>query len=231
MSDTRNILVVEDDPSIALGLSDTLNFEGFSVTQCSTGDEALKKIQSDAPDCMILDLMLPDFNGYKICEIVRDAGHKFPIIILSARGQEADKIRGLDAGADDYVTKPFSLGELVARVRAIFRRTTQGSARSEDTFPIGSMTVNTRTQVIATAKDAVIHLSFYETELLKLLYSAEGQPVSREEILAKIWGMEGSSANRSVDNFIVKLRKKIEADPNRPQHILTVYGQGYKLVC
>ena len=227
---SRSVLIVEYDPAIAQGLNDTLGFEGFRVSHCATGEAALSAIESNAPDCMILDLMLPDINGYEVCQRVRTAGHHFPIIILTARGQESDKVRGLDAGADDYMTKPFSVAELVARIRAILRRIerTDGAQRVEP-FVIGSVTINPHTQLLEKGKRSE-RLSFYEVELLRMLRERSGQTVSRDEILEKIWGIQGSPNNRYVDNCIVKLRKKLEDDPNLPKHILTVYGQGYRLI-
>ena len=149
--------------------------------------------------------------------------------MLTARSQEVDKIRGLDAGADDYVTKPFSIDELIARIRAIFRRTMRAPGSTPDVIDVGPSQVNLTGQTIRRdGKEE--QLSFYEVELLRLLHERVGQPVSREDILTKIWGLEASSTNRTVDNFIVKLRRKIESQPDKPQHILTVYGFGYKLV-
>ncbi len=149
-----------------------------------------------------------------------------PILMLTARSQEADKIRGLDAGADDYVTKPFSIGELVARLRAIFRRSIRPAG---ETFAIGSATIDPAAQTLTRGREKTA-LSFYEVQLLRYLYERAGQVASRDEILEKVWGTPGSANSRTVDNFIVKLRKKIEAHPDRPTHILTVYGLGYKLV-
>ena len=149
--------------------------------------------------------------------------------MLTARSQEADKVRGLDAGADDYVTKPFGVNELIARVRAIFRRAARGVASVPETLAIGDVTVSLSTQTVR-ARGREHTLSFYEVELLRLLHEKTGQPVSREEILQKVWGIEAGPSNRTVDNFIVKLRKKIEKSPDKPTHILTVYGFGYKLV-
>ncbi len=228
MGDGPRILLVEDDPSIALGLCDTLEFEGFAVQHARTGQEGIAAARKGHPDCIILDLMLPDTNGYRVCEQIREGDALVPIIMLTARSQEADKIRGLDAGADDYVTKPFSVGELVARIRAIFRRTQRG-ARSDTPIEVGDAVIDPTAQVLKRGR-AETKLSFYEVQLLKLLHERAGQPVSRDEILDKVWGIEGSPTNRTVDNFVVKLRKKIEPKPDEPRHILTVYGVGYKLV-
>jgi DNA-binding response OmpR family regulator len=151
-----------------------------------------------------------------------------PIIMLTARGQEADKIRGLDAGADDYVTKPFSVGELVARIRALFRRGSRGQTPGAR-FMIGDTVIDSAAHTLSRGLETT-PITFYEVELLKLLHDRVGQPVSRDEILDKVWGTKSNPTNRTVDNFVVKLRKKLEPSPDRPKHILTVYGFGYKLV-
>jgi DNA-binding response OmpR family regulator len=224
----KTILVVDDEPHIVLGLRDALEFEGFRVISAGEGQEGIALARSEAPDAIILDLMLPDVNGYAVCEQLRRINAYVPIVMLTARSQETDKIRGLDAGADDYVTKPFSVNELIARMRAILRRAARGAASVPETLTIGEASVNLTTQRV-TARGHEHALSFYEVELLRMLAERAGQPVARDEMLSKIWGLEASSTNRTVDNFIVKLRRKIEKSPDRPQHILTVYGFGYKL--
>lgn len=224
----KTILVVDDEPHIVLGLRDALEFEGFRVISAACGLDGVALARSEAPDAIVLDLMLPDLNGYAVCERIRKMLPQVPIVMLTARSQETDKIRGLDSGADDYVTKPFSVNELIARMRAILRRASRGSSSVPETLAIGDAVVNLTSQTVA-ARGQDHTLSFYEVELLRMLAERAGQPVSRDEILAKIWGLETSSTNRTVDNFIVKLRKKIEKSPDRPQHILTVYGLGYKL--
>jgi DNA-binding response OmpR family regulator len=226
----RSILLVEDDPALALGLSDSLRFEGYRVVHTSKGEKAIELARSESVDCVILDLMLPDMNGYQVCETIRERDPILPILMLTARGQEADKIRGLEAGADDYMTKPFSIGELVARLRALFRRAGRSVRPSSAEIKIGDINIETGAQTLTRGSETT-HLSFYEVELLKFLWEREGEPVSRDEILEKIWGLEAGPNNRTVDNFIVKLRRKIEPKPDRPVHILTVYGVGYKLVC
>lgn len=228
MSDKRRILLVEDDPALALGLVDALEFEGFDVTHARTGHDGVQFAQRERPDAIILDLMLPDTNGYRVCELVRGHAPLVPILMLTARSQEADKIRGLDAGADDYVTKPFSIGELVARLRAIFRRV-ERSPRLDESFAVGGARIDPAAQTLTVGRETS-QLSFYEAQVLKYLHEREGQVVSRDELLDRVWGVESSPTNRSVDNFIVKLRKKIELQPDKPRHILTVYGMGYKLV-
>jgi DNA-binding response OmpR family regulator len=224
----KTILVVDDEPHIVLGLRDALEFEGFRVIAAGKGKEGVALARSETPDAIILDLMLPDVNGYAVCEELRRQNALVPIIMLTARSQEPDKIRGLDVGADDYVTKPFGVNELIARMRAIFRRAARGVASVAETLSIGDATVSFTAQKV-TARGQEHALSFYEVELLRMLAERAGQPVGRDEILSRIWGLEGSPTNRTVDNFIVKLRKKIEKSPEKPQHILTVYGFGYKL--
>lgn len=227
----QRILLVEDDPTLALGLCDALEFEGFEVLHTTSGREAVELAAGRDPKCIILDLMLPDLNGYQVCERIRERDRLVPILMLTARGQEVDKIRGLDVGADDYVTKPFSIGELVARLRALFRRAAHVLAPHppEEPFVVGEASIEPTTQVL-TRKGEAHQLSFYEIELLKLLFERKGQPVARDEILEKIWGVNAHTTHRTIDNFIVKLRKKIEPSPEKPRHILTAYGVGYKLV-
>jgi DNA-binding response OmpR family regulator len=228
MEAKKTILVIDDEPHITLGLKDALEFEGFRVVTASNGKDGALLARQEHPHAILLDLMLPDVNGYQVCEDVRRFDAFVPIIMLTAKSQEADKIRGLDAGADDYVTKPFSVGELVARIRAIFRRANRPSESA--TFNLGKLTVNVAAHTLERAGKQPESLSFYEVELLRILFERAGQPVSREEILNKIWGVDANPTNRTIDNFIVKLRRKIEKHPDKPEHILTVYGFGYKLV-
>ena len=228
MEAKKTILVIDDEPHITLGLKDALEFEGFRVVTASNGKDGALLARQEHPHAILLDLMLPDVNGYQVCEDVRRFDAFVPIIMLTAKSQEADKIRGLDAGADDYVTKPFSVGELVARIRAIFRRANRPSESA--TFNLGKLTVNVAAHTLERAGKPAESLSFYEVELLRMLFERAGQPVSREEILNKIWGVDANPTNRTIDNFIVKLRRKIEKHPDKPEHILTVYGFGYKLV-
>ncbi len=225
----RTILVVDDEPHIVLGLRDALEFEGFRVIAAGKGREGIALARGDSPDAIILDLMLPDMNGYAVCEEVRSFDPHVPIVMLTARSQETDKVRGLDAGADDYVTKPFGVNELVARMRALFRRANRsGAPGAPAPLRLGDATVHLPAQTVE-ARGRQHALSFYEVELLRMLAERAGQPVSRDEILTKIWGLEASTTNRTVDNFIVKLRRKIEKSPDKPAYILTIYGFGYKL--
>ena len=225
----KTVLVVEDDPALALGLIDSLEFEGYRVVHANNGTDAISQAAAEDIDCIVLDLMLPDMNGYAVCETIRRTDPMTPILMLTARSQEADKIRGLDVGADDYVTKPFSVGELIARLRALFRRSQRTTNTPSDPVTIGECEIRFDSQTLQRGKEQQ-PLSFYEVELLKYLWEHAGQAVSRDDILEKIWGLTPGPNNRTVDNFVLKLRRKIEPSPDQPRHILTVYGVGYKLV-
>ena len=227
MANGKTILVIEDEPAMVLGLTDALSFEGYRTVAAGTGRQGVELAKAEKPDLVLLDLMLPDTNGYEVCTQLRRLSRTVPIMILSARSQDADKIRGLDAGADDYVTKPFSVGELVARVRAVLRRV-ERAVNSPASARIGKADVNLAGHT-ATCDGHEEPLSSYEVSLLTLLLERVGESVSRDEILDKVWGVQAIN-NRAVDNFVVKLRRKVEASPDKPQHILTVYGHGYKLV-
>jgi DNA-binding response OmpR family regulator len=224
----RRVLIVEDEPDLVRGLRDALEFEGFEVVAAGLGQEGVRMARDYCPDLVLLDLMLPDMNGFSVCEEIRIANPTIPIIMLTARSQESDKIRGLEVGADDYVTKPFSVGELVARINAIFRRLQRVAPREEE-LRIGTAIVYPRKHELV-RKGKKMALSFYEVELLRLLRERDGQPVTRDEILEKIWGVSSSSSTRGVDNVVVKLRKKVEENAADPKHIVTIYGTGYKLV-
>jgi DNA-binding response OmpR family regulator len=223
----QTILIVDDEKEMARGLKDILEFEGYEVVGTENGKDGLQAALRCEPDCIILDLMLPDMNGYQVCEEIRRHKLKTPILMLTAKAQEYDKVRGFEAGADDYLTKPFGVGELLARVMALLRRGGQ-YALEMDVLRVGSSEVDVKHFRVRRGRKE-LSLSHYEVEILKLLYANAGRPVARDEILEKVWGTENYSTNRTVDNFIVKLRKKIEEDYRNPRHILTIYGVGYKL--
>jgi DNA-binding response OmpR family regulator len=227
--DRKTVLVVEDEPDMAAGLQDAIEIEGFRVLTTGLGKEAITMAKSGRFDCIVLDLMLPDCDGFKVCETIRSFSPAVPILMLTARSQEVDKLRGFKCGADDYLTKPFSVAELLVRIEALMRRSKLAGKKELESFKVGDCSVNLKMQTI-TSKGRVHPLGYYEAEILRLLYEKANQPISREEILDRIWGIEANPTNRTVDNFIVKLRKKIEPDPAQPRRILTVYGQGYKLV-
>jgi len=223
----QQILIIEDERELARGLKDLLEFEGFEVQTAETGREGLQAITRREPCCIILDLMLPDVNGYQVCQEIRRQRYLTPIIMLTAKSQDYDKIRGLEVGADDYMTKPFSVGELLARVKAVLRRTGPYS-RDSESIRIGASVVDVKHFIVRRGKKEH-SLSHYEVELFKFLWANADRPVSRDEILDRVWGTESFPSNRTVDNFIVKLRRKIEEDYKNPRHILTIYGVGYKL--
>ena len=224
----KRALIVEDQTTLRELLSELL-LATHEVQACATGERARALLAAQSFDLVLLDLMLPDDNGYRVCETLRQRDETVPIIILTAKAQESDKIRGLDAGADDYVTKPFSVAELIARINAIFRRQARMVSHSDEAFTIGTWQINARKHTMSRGRTSK-RLTFYELEVLKLLRERADETVSRDELLEKVWGMQGSPTSRTVDNFIVKLRRKLEEDQKNPRHILTVYGLGYKLV-
>jgi DNA-binding response OmpR family regulator len=229
MTSKLKVLVVEDEPDMAMGIRDNLEFEGYDVVTAGDGERGLAAAAKDKFACILLDVMLPGIDGFATCHRLRKAGVRVPIIMLTARGQEIDKVRGLELGADDYVTKPFGLKELLARIRAVIRRAGTQAADSGDEVRIGQARVVFSTGRITRGKKE-LSLGYYEGEILKMLIRLQGVVVERKEILKEIWGLENEPMNRSVDNHVVSLRRKIEEDPTDPRHILTVHGFGYKLV-
>ncbi len=226
----NKILIVEDEPNMRLGLKDNLEFEGYEVDFAEDGETGLKKIYEGDFSLVLLDVMLPKMSGYDICKSVRKSGKKVPIILLTAKGEEIDKVLGLEFGADDYVTKPFSLRELLARIKAILRRTEDKvNLKDSDFVKIGRIEVNF-SSYNAFEGDTAVQMSHKEFEILSFLWSKKNSTVSRDDLLTKVWGYDENPTTRTVDNFILKLRQKIEKDYNHPQVILTVHGIGYKLI-
>jgi DNA-binding response OmpR family regulator len=222
------ILVVEDDPAILRGLADNLAFEGHEVLTVTDGEEACVRIREHKPDLIILDLMLPRLSGYEVCRRIRSEGNTTPVVMLTARGQEADRVLGLDLGADDYVTKPFSILELLARVRAILRRS-QTSRAMRDELRVGDVVVDFR-RYEARRNGAVLEMTRKEFGVLRLLVSRAGEVLTRDDLLNEVWGYEATPTTRTVDNHIASLRAKLEAAPSEPAHLLTIHGVGYKWV-
>jgi DNA-binding response OmpR family regulator len=225
------ILIVEDEPQMRMGLRDNLEFEGYEPDDADNGKEGLEKIRGGGYDLIILDVMLPGMNGFDVCKTARKEGITTPIILLTAKGEEIDKVLGLELGADDYITKPFSLRELLARIKAILRRSENSAANSmeKQETVIGRLKANFES-FTAFVDDKPATLSHREFEILHHLYKKRNSTVSRDELLTEIWGYDESPTTRTVDNFILKLRQKIEQDPNHPKIIITVHGVGYKML-
>jgi DNA-binding response OmpR family regulator len=222
----HKILIVEDDRHILSGLVDNLKMEGYRTIVARDGKEALRQTKEKSPDLIILDIMLPKLNGFEVCKQLKEKGINIPIIILSARGQEADRVLGLELGADDYITKPFSPRELLVRVKAVLRRTS-GQVKVEDIYQFDDVKIDfKRFQVFR--KDKEIKLTAAEFKILKLLLANKDEPVSRHKILAEIWAEDVTT--RTVDTHIWSLREKLEEDPTKPEHIITVHRIGYKWV-
>jgi len=223
------ILVVEDEPDMLRGLKDNLEFEHYDVDVARDGAIALNKISGSPYDLIILDIMLPKVSGLDVCKRVRDQGLRTPIIMLTARSEEIDKVLGLELGADDYVTKPFGVRELLARVKALLRR-----AEGTDTAPSERMTLGSLVMDFASytaVRDGTsLSLTPKEFEIMKYLWQHRNKTVTRDELLTQVWGYDDSISTRTVDNFILKLRQKIEEDPAAPRHIITIHGIGYKLI-
>ncbi len=228
MTGETRILVVEDDTAILRGLTDNLRFEGYQVIPVRSGEEGLRLILEEEPDLVILDIMLPVLSGFDICRRVRKEGKMMPILMLTARTQEVDRVMGLDLGADDYVTKPFSIPELLARVRALLRRANAASPLPER-VTFGDVSVEFERYEAMKGRDAV-HLSPKEFGVLRLLVAREGDVVSRTDLLHEVWGYKRFPTTRTVDNHVASLRSKLEDDPASPRHLLTVHGVGYRFV-
>jgi len=224
------ILVVDDEQNMRTGLKDNLEFEGYNVDIAIDGEQGLKKILENTYNLIILDVMMPKMSGFDVCKNARQNGVVTPIILLTAKGEEIDKVVGLEIGADDYVTKPFSLRELIARVKAILRRSENMTMDNETReIKIGKLSIDFNSYK-ATLKNTSVQMSHKEFEILNYLWKRRNSTVTRDELLSKIWGYDENPTTRTVDNFIMKLRNKIEIDPNHPQVILTVHGIGYKLI-
>lgn len=223
------ILIVEDEPNMRRGLQDNLQFEGYDVVLAENGTDGLKQILTDGFDLILLDVMMPEMSGFDVCRKAREAGIETPIIFLTAKGEEIDKVVGLELGSDDYITKPFSVRELLARLKAVLRRRTSSPEKEKEQNQIGKLTINFSA---FTAEDShgVVKMSHKEFEILRYLAAHKNTIISRHDLLENVWGYDEMPTTRTVDNFIVKLRHKVETDPNEPKVILTVHGSGYKLI-
>ena len=222
------ILVVEDDPAILRGLEDNLTYESYQVITAVDGEAGYRLVQEQKPDLIVLDLMLPKLSGYELCRKLRDEGITTPILMLTARGEEGDRVLGLDLGADDYVTKPFSVRELLARIRALLRRA-RPSVTLPDDLRFDDIAVDFR-RYEARKGDQPVDMTRKEFGVLRLLAARPGEVITRNELLNEVWGYENYPTTRTIDNHIAMLRAKLEDEPSAPRHLQTVHGVGYKLV-
>ena len=227
----RPILVVDDERAMREGLRDNLEFEGYAVDEAADGQAALGKILGGAYRLVVLDVMMPQKSGFEVLREIRAAGVRTPVILLTAKAEEFDAVRGLELGADDYVTKPFGLGELLARVKAVLRRAEgpAGAAARRDVIEVGRLRVDLGTYQ-ATSDGEPVAMTHLEVEVLRYFAMRPGAVVSRAELLDEVWGSDVAPTARTVDNFILKLRQKAEPDPAQPRHFLTVHGVGYKFL-
>jgi DNA-binding response OmpR family regulator len=223
------ILLMEDDPAMQLGLQDNLEFEGFEVTVVGDGEQALKQLRANAFDLALLDVMVPKISGFDVCKTLRKEGIDLPVIFLTAKGEEIDKVLGLELGADDYITKPFSVRELIARVKAVTRRSASTLVSESKMITIGNMLIDFD-HFEASVLGEKVKMSHKEFEVIQFLWNHKNEIVSRHKLLEEVWGYDAQPTTRTVDNFILKLRQKIEENPNEPRHILTVHGAGYRLL-
>jgi DNA-binding response OmpR family regulator len=223
----RRLLIVEDDPSILMGLRMNLEAEGYEVVVAEDGERGLE--QAHRPfDLIILDIMLPGLNGFELLSILRDQGIATPVIVLTARGSEMDTVTGLELGAEDYVTKPFSLAELLARIRVVLRRASPPPPVKRAAWRFGDVVINPETREVTRGGEGV-ELTRTEFDVLAALFHASGRVLTRQQIFDQAWGPGHHGTVRTVDNFIAQLRAKLEDDPSSPRHLLTVRGVGYRL--
>ena len=233
MGDTGNdsskatIAIVEDDESVRSGLRLNLELEGYAVLCAENGEEGVELVEGNDPDLIIMDVMMPKKDGFEACRDLRNSGVATPLILLTAKDQEVDKVLGLELGADDYLAKPFGMRELLARVKALLRRTQISG--EVDRVSFSNVVVDFKAYRAERGKEP-LELSAREYRLLRFLVAKQGNVVTRDELLDKVWGYNSYPSTRTVDNHIAKLRQKIEQDANQPKHILTVHGVGYKFV-
>ena len=221
------VLIVEDDTSMSIALRDGLKLEGHTVMVANDGEEGLSLARRERPDIMILDVMLPELSGFDVCKALREEGNILPIIMLTARGQELDRVNGLKSGADDYVTKPFSFAELAARVEAVLRR--QGGPSEPDVYQFGEIAIDF-VRMTGTRGGAGLDLSPRELKLLRYFILHRGEVVTRDDLLSAVWGYNSTPITRTVDMHVAKLRRKIECDPLHPAYLVTVHGAGYRFL-
>ena len=225
----KKILIIEDEPDLVKGLKLNLSDEGFDVDWAVNGVDGLRKAIDEAPDIIILDLMLPEMDGLEVCRRLRQKSINIPVIMLTAKGGEIDKVVGLEIGADDYMTKPFSIRELLARIKARLRHSERDVKPVPEIYSFGEIEIDfTRFKIKRKGKE--LDLTSLETDILKYFIIHRGEVVSRDDLLNKIWGYDKYPTTRTIDNHILKLRKKIEDDPSHPRYIISVYGGGYRFI-
>jgi DNA-binding response OmpR family regulator len=236
----HTILIVEDDEALMLGLEENIKFAGYDVITAGDGTRGLKLAMESKPDLILLDIMLPGMSGYDICRKLRDGGMQMPIVMLTARQDEFDKLHGFEMGADDYVTKPFSINEVLARIKAILLRGSRRAAKGPAKYECGEFVLDLEARVLRRRKEGKgkrgedefeeQELTRTEFDLLAYFCANEGKALSREQVMNDVWGTEYYGTQRSLDSFVASLRAKVEKKPSEPQHILTVHGVGYKFV-
>ncbi|MDB5101935.1 MAG: DNA-binding response regulator [Cyanobacteria bacterium RYN_339] len=226
---STRILIVEDEAPVRAGLVDLLTAKGYEVLAAETGPEGLAKARAAQPDLVLLDVMLPGASGYDVLRTLRAEGHTLPVIMVTAKGAELDKVLGFELGVDDYVTKPFSILELMGRIQAVLRRAAPATPRALAAMTLGVVTVDFQRLELRRAGKRV-DVPTRAIEVLAALLRADGRIVSRDALLDAVWGRDQVVNPRTVDNLVVKLRQAIEVDPDRPHHLLTVHGRGYRFV-
>jgi DNA-binding response OmpR family regulator len=225
----KKILIIEDEQDLIKGLKLNLSGEGFDVDWAINGKEGLRKAIEEVPDLIILDIMLPEMDGLEVCRKIRQKNIGIPIIMLTAKGEEIDKVVGLEIGADDYMTKPFSIRELLARIKAQLRHNERNEKAVPKAYSFGDIEIDFA-QFKVRCKGKELNFTSIEMEVIKYFISHRGEVISRNDLLDKIWGYERFPTTRTIDNHILKLRKKIEKDPSHPKYILSVYGGGYRFI-
>src|SRR3989454_9529104 len=226
-SEMERILVIEDETPMRTGLQDVLQAEGYRVLTAADGEEGLRRAVEEKPDLVLLDIMMPRLDGFAVCEELRRLSNPVPVLMLTAKGQVQDRVTGLDAGADDYLVKPFSTDELLARVRALLRRRHR-TGHAPTALKLGEVQIDLLKQTALRGRKPV-HLTAKEFAMLRLMAEAQSEPVTRERFLDVVWGYTAFPTTRTVDNHIASLRAKLEADPDQPRWIKTVHGVGYRL--
>lgn len=229
-AESKKIIIVEDEPSLVFTLEDTLENEGYHTFVAEKGDDAVDIVKNENLDLMILDLMLPGMSGYEVCKKIRSMNYTFPIIMLTARDQEIDKVTGLNIGADDYITKPFGVKELLARIQARLRRSNQyAKAKPINRLELGDIHIDLKNALAEHPEQGDIELTTREVELIRYLAAHSNEPVSRDALLENVWRYEFSTNTRTVDVHISKLRSKVERHPDNPKYLVTLHGVGYML--